>query len=62
MYGEKIKIYTDIEPLQKEFMEVGLDFISSVSIIATSLPLYKLFPTKVYKKYVGILKRMNRIG
>ena len=62
MYGEKIKIYTDIEPVQKEFMEAGLEFIDSISTVAFSLPLYKFFPTKVYRDYVGILKRMKRSG
>ncbi len=62
VYGEKIKIYTDIEPEQKEFMEAGLEFVGYIERITNALPLYKLFPTKVYKKYVGILKRMNRIG
>ncbi len=62
VYGEKINIYSDIEPVQKEFMEAGLEFISYISRITSALPLYKLFPTKVYRDYVAIVKRMNQTG
>ena len=62
VYGEKINIYSDIEPVQKEFMEAGLEFIGYVSRMVNALPLYRIFPTKVYRDYVAIVKRMNRTG
>ena len=62
MYGEKINIYSDIDPIQKEFMEAGLEFIGSISNIARALPLYKLFPTKTYRNFVRIVKRMQQTG
>lgn len=62
VYGEKINIYSGTDPLQKEFMEAGLDFIQSFLKTMRAFPLYKLFPTKTYRDYERIVRRLQRSG
>ena len=46
----------------EEFMEAGLDYIRSIGIILNSLPLYRIFPTKNYRDYTRIVRRMQKAG
>lgn len=62
VYGEKIDVYSERDPVQKEFIEAGIDYIESVSTITSAPPLYKLFPTKPYRDYVRIVKRIQAAG
>lgn len=62
MYGEKIKIYSGADPIQKEFMEAGLDSLHSVPKIMMALPIYKLYPTKAARDYERVVRRLHRAG
>ena len=62
MYGEKINVYSEADPLQKEFMEAGLDYIQSLVGIGLALPLYRIYPTRAYRDFARIVKRMQRAG
>ena len=62
MYNENINIYSEADPIQQEFMEAGLDFVEYLPLITTELPLYKLYPTKAYKNYEKILRRVQKAG
>ncbi len=62
MYGEKINTYSTTDPLQKEFIEAGSDFVQSVAQIASAPPFYKIFPTKSYRRFLKIVNRMKKAG
>ena len=62
VYGEKIDIYCGADATQREFLEAGLDYIRSISSIARALPLYKIFPTKPFKEYTRIVRRLQKAG
>ena len=62
MYGEKINIYSGADPLQEEFIKAALEYIDSLVKIASAPPLYKWFPTKTYRNFVRIVKRMQEVG
>ena len=54
--------YTLKDPRQREFVEAGSDYIQSVNEMATCLPLYRIFPTKPYRRFVSITRRMKKAG
>ena len=62
VYGEKINIYSGTDPLLREFLEAGTAYIRSIGIIGSALPLYKLYPTKAYRDYEKIVRRMQKAG
>ena len=62
MYGEKIDIYSGMDSDMKEFSEAGLDYINMAGTIAAALPLYRIFPTKVYRDYAKCVRRIQRAG
>ena len=62
VYGEKINTYSVKDPMQKEFVEAGSEFVQAIGSIAIALPLYRIFPTKPYRRFVKILKRMKKAG
>ena len=62
VYGEKIKIYSGADPIQKEFMEAGLNFIRSTAAISVALPLYKIYPSKAFRDFRRIVRRMQGAG
>ena len=62
MYGEKINVYSGADPIHQEFIDAGLNYIRSIRGIIFAIPLYKLFPTKAYKDYEKVVRRMQRAG
>ena len=62
VYGENIDVYSGTIPLFKEFMEAGLDYIESIGWIILALPVYRIYPTKAYRKYKRVVRRMQRAG
>ena len=62
VYGEKIDIYSGTDPLLKEFMEAGMGYIRGLTVIGPALPLYRIYPTKPYREYEKIVRRMQRAG
>ena len=62
MYGEKIDIYSGTDPDMKEFAEAGLDYINMAGMIASALPLYRIFPTKAYRDYAKCVRRLQNAG
>ena len=62
MYGEKINVYSGADPIQQEFIDAGLNYIRSIGDISSALPLYKLYPTKTYKDYEKVVRRMHNAG
>ena len=62
VYGEIIDTYTLKDPRQREFVEAGSDYIKSVTEIGSSLPLYRIFPTKPYRRFVSVTRRMKKAG
>ena len=62
VYGEKIEIYSGADPFLKEFMEAGVDYINYLAAITISPPLYRIFPTKTYRDFKRIVRRMQRAG
>ena len=51
------------DPKLKEFMDIGLKFVQSISSIANALPLYKLhIYTKPYRDFVDILNKVQELG
>lgn len=61
VYGEKTDVYSN-DPKQTQFMKIGLQFINHLAMIAMALPFYRLFPTKPYKQFVGVVTEMHNIG
>ena len=62
MYGEKINVYSGADPVHQEFIDAGLSYIRSIRGIVLSLPLYKLYPTKAYKDYEKVVRRLHNAG
>ena len=63
VYGEKVDTYSfDLDPLQKEFMEVGAEYIEGIIIFLYSWPIYRLYPNQTYRKYVKAMKRLHGAG
>ena len=62
VYGEKINIFSTIDPMQREFMEAGLAYNRSLIPISRALPLYKLFPTKPFREYRRVVRRVQKAG
>ena len=62
VYGEKIDIYSGADSIQQEFIDAGVNYIRSAADIVYALPLYKLYPTKAYKDYEKIVRRLQRAG
>ena len=62
MYGEEINVYAETDPLTKEFMDAAQDYIQSLNLLGSRLPLYRIYPTKTFKKYVKIVRRMQDAG
>jgi hypothetical protein len=51
-----------MDPIQKEFLEAGIDYIQAISTIVVALPTYKLYPNKTFRNYKAIVTRMRRAG
>ncbi len=51
-----------MNPIQKEFVEAGLDYIRSLVKTMNASPIYKIFPTKAYKDYVKMVHRIHAAG
>ena len=62
MYGEKIDIYSGTDPIQKEFMKAGLDYLQAIDDIGRALPLYRIYPTKEYRDFKKVMNRMRNVG
>ncbi len=62
MYNENIDIYSGKDPTQQEFMEAGLAYLDSIMVLATALPLYRLYKNKTYRDYEKILRRLQKAG
>ena len=62
VFGEKIDVYSGTDPLMKEFIQAGLDYIESVGLITRALPIYRIYPTKAYRDYKKVVRRMQRAG
>ena len=62
VFSEKLNIYEENNPEFKEMSEASRAFIGSVTSISTALPLYKIFPTKVYRNYLNNIGRVQNIG
>lgn len=62
VFGEKLKVYEDDNPDYKEMSDASRAFIGSLTAIAVAPPLYKIFPTKVYRHYLDSVKRVHSIG
>jgi hypothetical protein len=63
VYGEKIDIYSsNVDPLQKEFLEVGVQYVKGFMTFLTSWPVYRIYPNKTYREYVKTIERMHSIG
>ena len=62
MYGENIDVYSGRDPLLKEFMEAGLDYINEIGLIIFALPVYRIYPTKAYRRFKNAVRRLQRAG
>ena len=62
VFSEKINVYDENNPEFKEISEASRAFTGSVTSIATTLPLYKIFPTKPYRDYLNNVHRLQNIG
>ena len=62
VYGEIIDTFTLKDPRQREFVEAGSDFIKSIVQISNSFPLYRIFPTKPYRRFQRVTRRMKKAG
>lgn len=62
VYGENINVYSERNPLFKELMEAGLDYIDGFGWIVFALPFYRIYPTKAYRKYKRAVRRIQRAG
>ena len=43
-------------------MEAGKDYIQAIVTVTRALPIYKLYPNKLYRNYKKIVRRMQRGG
>ena len=62
VYGEKINIYSSLDPIHKEFIEAGSDYIQAILPMAAALPIYKLYRNKTFRNYERIVRRMQSAG
>ena len=62
MFSEKLNVYDDINPDYIEMEKAAKAFIGSFTGIASAIPLYKYFPTKVYRTYLSSIDRVQTIG
>lgn len=63
VYGEKIPIYSaNIDPVQKEFMEAGVDYMQTFARMRISMPIYRLFPNKDYRYYKKLVQKLRKAG
>ena len=62
MFSEKLNVYNDISPDYIEMEKAAKAFIGSLFAIGNAIPLYKYFPTKVYRTYLSNIDRVQTIG
>ena len=55
-------MYTEGDADFEEAKEAGESFVSCSMNMLMALPLYKIFPTKIYRTYVSNVSRMQKIG
>ena len=62
VYGEKIEIYSKMDPLHKEFMKAGLNLTRSLQEIINMLPWYRIFPIKPYRDFKKAVQGVRVVG
>ena len=61
VFSEKLDVYDDTNLDYIEMDKAAKAFIGSIIGIATAFPLYKFFPTKIYRNYLGNIDRLHII-
>ena len=55
-------MYTEDDPDFEEAKQAGESYVSCSVNMLMALPLYKIFPTKVYRTFVNNVSRLQNIG
>jgi len=62
VFNETLDVYSGTDEHVKKFQTAGIEFIESLAMIASALPLYKLYPTKSYRNYIQRLNAVQELG
>ena len=62
MFSEQLDVYDDTNSDYIEMDKAAKAFVGSVLGIMTAIPLYKFFPTKIYRNYLSNIDRLNIIA
>ena len=62
VFDEKFDVFSGRDARALEFVNASLNFIESLGLIASALPVYKIFPTKRYKFYVTSQQNIRKLG
>ena len=62
VFDEDIDVHSGKDPTSREFVEAAIAFNESILLINGSTPLYKIYPTKPYRRYVRALQKMHAVG
>jgi len=62
VFNETLDVYSGTDEHVNKFQTAGIEFIASLSMIASALPFYKLYPTKPYRTYLQKLNAVQELG
>ena len=62
VFGEKVNTFDESIKDLLNFENAAIEFIELLAAIGTAPPLYKYFPTKIYRRFVRALTRVHEYG
>ena len=62
VYGEKLNTFDDSKTDLIEFQNAAIQLIELLSVMSSIPPLYKLFPTPTYRRFVQALNGVHKYG
>ena len=62
VYGEQLNTFDESRKDLLEFQNVAMEAIGLLARISNEPPLYKYFPTKTYRRFVGALTYVHEYG
>lgn len=62
VFTEKLDVYNSDDPTLKDFQKDAFAFIDNLTKVSNAFPLYRIFPTKIYREYLQSLHQINSKG
>ena len=62
MFSEKLNVYDDTNPDYIEMEDASKAFIGTLASIVYAVPLYRYFPSEVYRNFLSSMDRLQTIG